>query len=96
MLFCAIWEQSWDNVHAFNEKRKRWNENVSPDTFKTVAEYSLQGPASKGITIFETDRPEDVNLYRNYFALSGLSLDIRVAIDLSSSIEVVEGLLARW
>ena len=96
MLFCAIWEQDWDNVNRFNEKRKAWNEGVKPDTFRVVGEYSLQGPTSKGITIFETDRTEDVNLFRNYFALVGVSIDIRVGVDLSSSIDVVEQLLARW
>ena len=96
MLFCAIWEQPWENVHQFNEKRRAWNDGVKPDTFKMIGEYSLQSPKSKGITIFETDRTEDVNLYRNYFALSGISLNIRVAVDLSSSIDVVEQLMARW
>ena len=96
MLFCASWEQPWENVHQFNEKRKAWNQTVKPDSFKTIAEYSLQAPTSKGITVFETDRSEDVNLFRNYFALAGISIDIRVAFDLSSSIDVVEGLLARW
>ena len=96
MLFCATWEQGWENVDKFNEKRKAWNASVKPDTIKVVAEYSLQGPTSKGLTIFETDRTEDVNLFRNYFALSGASVDIRVAIDMSSSVEVVESILARW
>ena len=96
MLFCAIWEQPWENAHQFNEKRKAWKDGVKPDTLNVLGEYSLQGPASRGITIFETERNEDVNLYRNYFALAGVSMDIRVAIDLSSSIDVVEHLVARW
>ena len=96
MLFCATWEQPWENVNRFNEKRKAWNEGVKPETFKLVGEYSLQGPVSKGITMFETDRAEDVNLYRNYFALAGARIDIRPAIDYSASVEVVEDLLARW
>ena len=96
MLFCAIWEQPWENVRQFGEKRSRWNKDTKPDTFKVLAEYSLQGPASKGVTIFETDRTEDVNLFRNYFALAGVSIDIRVAIDLTSSIESIERLQARW
>ena len=96
MLFCAVWEQPWENAHRFNEKRKTWNESAKPQTFRLIAEYSLQGPGSKGITIFETDRAEDVNLFRNYFALAGVSIDVRVAIELSSSIDVVERLLAKW
>ena len=96
MLFCAVWEQPWENVNLFNEKRQAWNKGVKPDTLKIIGEYSMQGPTSKGITIFETDRAEDVNLFRNYFALAGASLDIRVGIDLSSSIGVVENLQARW
>ena len=96
MLFCATWEQPWENIQQFNEKRSQWNKESKPDTFKVIAEYSLQSPTSKVITIFETDRTEDVNLFRNYFALSGVSLDIRVAIDLSKSIDVVQSLQARW
>ena len=46
-------------------------EGIKPDTFKVLGAYSLQGPTSKGVTLFETDRIEDVNLYRNYFALAG-------------------------
>jgi len=96
MLFCASWEQSWENVRQFNEKRKAWYESVKPDTFNVIGVYSLQGPESKGIVLFETDRAEDVNLFRNYFALAGATIDIRVAVDLSASIEVVESLQARW
>ncbi len=96
MLFCATWEQPWDNVKRFNEKRRAWNEGTKPESFSVTAEYSLQGPESKGITIFETDRSEDVNLFRNFFALAGVSVDIRVAIDLPTSIGVVESVLARW
>ena len=96
MLFCAIWEQPRDNVRNFNEKKRTWNESVKPATLNVVNEYSLQGPKSRGVIVFDTDRSEDVNLFRNYFALTGLSMDIRVAIDLSSSIQVVERLQARW
>jgi hypothetical protein len=96
MLFCAIWEQPWENAPKFNERRNTWNSEEKPDTFKLVAEYSLQSPTSMGVIIFETDRTEDVNLFRNYFALAGVSLDIRVAIDLSTSIEVIKRLQARW
>lgn len=96
MLFCAIWEQSWGNVNQHHEKRRAWNESVKPDTFKVIGEYSLQGPNSRGITLFETDRQEDVNLYRNYFALAGQSVDIRVAIDLSKSMVVMQDLMTRW
>ena len=96
MLFYAIWEQPWENVHQFNEKRKTWYESVKPDTFKVIGVYSLQGPKSKGVTIFETDRAEDVNLFRNYFALAGASVDIRVAVDLSTSIDVVDNLQTKW
>ena len=96
MLFCAVWEQPWENVRQFNERRKTWYESVKPDSFNAVGVYSLQGPESKGIVIFETDRAEDVNLFRNYFALAGVDMDIRVAVDLSASIEVVESLQARW
>ena len=96
MLFCAIWEQPWENAHQFIEKRRVWNESVKPDTFKIIGDYSLQGPTSKGVLLFETDRTEDVNLYRNYFAMAGVSVDIRAAVDLSSSIEIVERLRARW
>ena len=96
MLFIAIWEQSWDNVRQFNEKRKVWNQSVKPDTLKVLAEYSLQGPESKGIVLFETDRAEDVNIYRNYFALTGARTDIRVATELGESIEMVESIQAKW
>ena len=96
MLFIAIWEQPWENAHNFNAKRKAWYAGVKPDTLKVIGAYSLQGPTSKGVTLFETDRAEDVNLYRNYFALAGATIDIRPAIDYSKSVEVVEGLLARW
>ena len=96
MLFCAIWEQSWENVARFNERRRAWNDGVKPDTLKIVGEYSLQGPTSKGITIFETDRVEDVNLFRNYFALAGAPPDIRPVVNLSASIDIVESLAARW
>ena len=96
MLFCAIWEQSWDNVRQFSTKRKAWYDGVKPDTMKVLGAYSLQGPISKGVTLFETDRIEDVNLYRNYFALAGASIDIRPAIDFTQSAEVVEHLQARW
>ena len=96
MLFCAVWEQPWENVHQFMEKRKAWTEGVKPEGFQVHGDYSLQGPGSRGVVIFETDRTADVNLFRNYFALAGVSMDIRVAIDLSSSIEVVEHLSARW
>ena len=96
MLFCAIWEQSWDNVPQFNEKRKVWYESVKPDTFKVLGAYSLQGPESKGIVLFETDRAEDVNLFRNYFAMAGASIDIRVATELGKSIELVEQIQTRW
>ena len=96
MLFVAIWEQPWENVHEFNIKRKAWYKKVKPETIKVIGAYSLQGPTSKGITLFETDRIEDVNLYRNYFALAGATIDIRPAIDFAESAEVVEGLLARW
>ena len=96
MLFVAIWEQPWENVHTFNTKRKAWYDKVKPDTLKVIGAYSLQGPNSKGVTLFETDRIEDVNLYRNYFALAGATIDIRPAIDFSKSMEVVESLLARW
>ena len=96
MLFYAIWEQPWENVHQFNEKRKAWYESVKPDTFKVIGVYSLQGPMSRGVTIFETDRAEDVNLFRNYFALAGASVDIRVAVDLSTSIDVVDNLQTKW
>jgi hypothetical protein len=96
MMFIAIWEQPWDNVQRFNAKRKAWYSGVKPDTFKVLGAYSLQGPTSKGVTLFETDRIEDVNLYRNYFALAGARIDIRPAIDYSASADVVEELLARW
>jgi hypothetical protein len=96
MLFCAIWTQPWENVRQFNEKRKAWYEGIQPDTFKVLWSYSLQGPESKGVALFETDRAEDVNLYRNYFALAGVSMDIRVATELETSIELVEGIQARW
>ncbi len=96
MLFIAIWEQSWDNVRQFNQKRKAWYESVKPDTMKVLGTYSLQGPESKGIVLFETDRAEDVNLYRNYFALAGTKIDIRVATELEESIELVEDIQARW
>lgn len=96
MLFCAVWEQPWENVQQFKEKRNHWNKDIKPDSFKLIAEYSLQGPASKGITIFETENTADVNLFRNCFALAGLSVDIRVAIDLTSSMETVDRLQARW
>jgi hypothetical protein len=96
MLFIAIWEQPWENVDKFNAKRKAWYEKMKPDTFNVIGAYSLQGPTSKGVTLFETDRIEDVNLYRNYFALAGASIDIRPAIDYTKSVEVVETLLARW
>ena len=96
MLLCAIWEQPWENVHNFIDKRKSWYDGVKPDTLKVLGDYSLQGPKSRGVIIFETDRTEDVNLFRNYFALSGVSMDIRAAIDLSTSIEVVQRLQARW
>lgn len=96
MLFCAIWEQPWENVHRFIERRKAWYESVKPDTFKVIAAYSLQGPESKGIVLFETDRAEDVNLYRNYFALAGAKMDIRVATELEASIKLVERIQARW
>ena len=96
MLFIAIWEQSWDNVRQFNQKRKAWYESVKPDTMKVLGTYSLQGPESKGVVLFETDRAEDVNLYRNYFALAGTRVDIRVAIELGESIEMVERIQARW
>ena len=96
MMFVAIWEQPWDNVHKFNAKRKAWYDKVKPDTLKVLGAYSLQGPTSKGVTLFETDRIEDVNLYRNYFALAGATIDIRPAIEFAQSADVVEGLLARW
>lgn len=96
MLFVAIWEQPWDNVQNFIAKRKAWYDSVKPDTMKVIGAYSLQGPKSKGVTLFETERIEDVNLYRNYFALAGASIDIRPAVDLSESVAVVESLLARW
>jgi hypothetical protein len=96
VLFCAIWERPWENQREFDERRRVWLEDVKPDTLEIVASYSLQGPKSKGITIFKTERSEDVNLFRNYFALAGLSMDIRVAVDMSESVEVVERLLARW
>lgn len=96
MLFCAIWEQPWENVRLFNERRKIWYEKIKPDTLKVIAAYSLQGPESKGVVLFETDRAEDVNLYRNYFALAGAKMDIRVATELGSSIELVENIQARW
>ena len=96
MLFCAIWEQPWGNVHQFNIKRKAWYEGVKPDTFKVIGAYSLQGPESRGVVLFETDRAEDVNLYRNYFSLAGASMDIRVATELGASVELVESLQARW
>ena len=96
MLFCAIWDQPWENVQQFNEKKNAWNKETKPDTLKVVGEYSLQSPTSKVITIFETDRTEDVNLFRNFFALAGVTMDIRVAIDLSTSIDVVQRLQARW
>jgi len=96
MLFIAIWEQAWENVHEFNTKRKAWYDTVKPETFKVLGAYSLQGPTSKGVTLFETDRIEDVNLYRNYFALAGASIDIRPAIDYTASAGIVESLLARW
>ncbi len=96
MLFIAIWEQPWENVHEFNIKRKAWYDSVKPETFKVLGAYSLQGPTSKGVTLFETDRIEDVNLYRNYFALAGAKIDIRPAIDFTESAGVVESLLARW
>ena len=96
MLFCAIWEQPWDNVRNFSAKRKAWYDGVKPDTIKVIGTYSLQGPTSKGLTLFETDNIEDINLYRNYFALAGLTIDIRPAADLTSSIKVADNLLARW
>ncbi len=96
MMFIAIWEQPWENVHTFNAKRKAWYDGIKPDTFKVIGAYSLQGPTSKGVTLFETDKVEDVNLYRNYFALAGAHIDIRPAVDYSASVEVVEELLARW
>jgi hypothetical protein len=96
MMFIAIWEQSWENVPNFNAKRKAWYDSMKPETFKVIGAYSLQGPTSKGVTLFETDRIEDINLYRNYFALAGASIDIRPAIDYTASVEVTESLLARW
>ena len=96
MLFCAIWEQPWENVPRFNEKRKAWYEKIKPDSFKVIGAYSLQGPVSKGVVLFETDRAEDVNLYRNYFALAGLSMDIRVATELGESIKLIESIQTRW
>lgn len=96
MLFCAVWEQPWGNVDRFNEKRKAWYESVKPDTINEVAVYSIQGPESRGITMFETDRAEDVNLFRNYFALAGASMDIRVATELGESIKLVESIQTRW
>ena len=96
MLFCVIWERPWENQREFDERRKAWIEDVKPDTIKVLGAWSLQGPTSKGVTIFETDRAEDINLYRNYFAMAGVSMDIRVAVYLSESIEVVERVLARW
>ena len=96
MLFCAIWEQPWSNVHQFNEKRKVWYESTKPETFEVVGEYSLQGTESKGIVLFETDRAEDVNLFRNFYSLAGARVDIRVATDLAESIELVERIQTRW
>lgn len=96
MLFVAIWEQPWDNVRQFNAKRKTWYAKVKPDTMKVLGAYSLQGPTAKGVTLFETDRSEDVNLYRNYYALAGATIDIRPAIEFEKSVDVVESLLARW
>ncbi|MEW6755497.1 MAG: hypothetical protein AB1505_31645 [Candidatus Latescibacterota bacterium] len=96
MLFCAIWQQPWENVDRFNEKRKLWYETVKPATMKVVGAYSLQGPESKGIVLFETERAEDVNLFRNYFALAGATIDIRVATELGASIELVQSIQARW
>ena len=96
MLFCVIWERPWENQREFDERRKAWIEDVKPDTIRVLGAYSLQGPTSRGVTIFETDRAEDINLYRNYFAMAGVSMDIRVAVDLSQSIEVVERVMARW
>ena len=96
MMFIAIWEQPWENVHKFNAKRKAWYDNLKPDTLSVIGAYSLQGPTSRGVTLFETDRIEDVNLYRNYFALAGATIDIRAAIDYTVSADVIEDLLARW
>lgn len=96
MLFIAIWEQPWENVSRFMEKRKVWYQSIKPETFKVLGAYSLQGPESKGVVLFETDRAEDVNLYRNYFALAGAKMDIRVATELGESIEVVENIQTRW
>ena len=42
MLFCAVWEQPWENVNLFNEKRQAWNKGVKPDTLKIIGEYSMQ------------------------------------------------------
>ena len=96
MLFCAIWEQPWTNVHQFNLKRKAWYSDAKPDTFEVIGDYSLQGPESRGVVLFKTDRAEDVNLFRNYFALAGARTDIRVATELGTSIELVENIQARW
>ena len=96
MLFCAIWTQPWDSVRQFNERRKVWYESIKPETLKVIGDYSLQGPESKGVVLFETDRAQDVNLYRNYFAMAGASMDIRVATELGASIELVESISARW
>ena len=96
MLFIAIWEQPWENVSRFMEKRKVWYQSIKPETLKVLGAYSLQGPESKGVVLFETDRAEDVNLYRNYFALAGAKMDIRVATELGESIEVVENIQTRW
>lgn len=46
--------------------------------------------------MFEMDRAEDVNIYRNYFAFAGAKTDIRVATQLGESIEMVESIQARW
>ena len=56
MQFVAIWEQPWDNVQNFIAKRKAWYDSVKPDTMKVLGAYSLQGPVSKGVTLFETER----------------------------------------
>lgn len=96
MLFCAIWTQPWENSQLFHEKRKAWYESVKPETFKVLDAFSLMGEDSKGVVLFETDRAEDVVLYRNYFALAGVTMDIRVATQLEESIGVVESIHARW